>query len=99
MLRKPLSQADMKPAKADQVIKDCEILAKQNDSTNSLSNELKSWIAVLEALERKPEDVPSPSEVDSLSKMQQEELWIKVGMVKETIVEEEFNAILNELKS
>lgn len=63
-----------------------------------MSNELKSWIAALEALERKPEDVPSVSEVDSLSKMQQEELWLKVGMVKETIVEEEFNAILNELK-
>lgn len=32
MLRKPLSQADMKPAKADQVIQACERLAKQNET-------------------------------------------------------------------
>ncbi|KAE9549677.1 hypothetical protein FO519_007119 [Halicephalobus sp. NKZ332] len=99
MLRKPLSQADIKSSKAEKVMEVCHRLARHNETYNTLEQELKLWIEVLERLQKKPEDIPSPEEIGSLSTMQMEDLWLKVGMVKETLVEEEFKKVLDQIKA
>lgn len=70
-----------------------------NPFQNTLEQELKLWIEVLERLQKKPDDVPSLEEVGSLSIMQMEELWLKVGMIKETIGEEDFKKVLDQIKA
>uniref|UniRef100_A0AC35G898 Uncharacterized protein n=1 Tax=Panagrolaimus sp. PS1159 TaxID=55785 RepID=A0AC35G898_9BILA len=85
MLRKALTQVTTKPSDAEQIMEACQQLSQTNEQSNPIEKEVASWIDILETLGKRPEDVPPSSEISKLSTMQIEELWIRVGMIKETL--------------
>lgn len=63
---------------------------------NTIKKEVESWIDILETLGKRPDDVPLSSEISKLSSLQIEELWIRVGMIKETLSPDEISHALIE---
>uniref|UniRef100_A0AC34FJA4 Uncharacterized protein n=1 Tax=Panagrolaimus sp. ES5 TaxID=591445 RepID=A0AC34FJA4_9BILA len=96
MLRKALTQITTKPAESEQIMESCQQVAQTNEQTNPLEKEVAGWIEILEILRKCPEDIPDYSEIPHLSPIQLEELWIRIGMIKETLSQAEITAAITE---